>query len=95
MVRFLIAVVLGALVAFGLFFMMQALIATGQRALTEDKSTRIVDFVRVKREERLESKRSKPDRPHESRRGSAGGAAAVDGQCGSGQWRRPDGTGEA
>jgi len=63
MVRFLIAVVLGALVAFGLFFMMQALIATGQRALTEDKSTRIVDFVRVKREERLESKRSKPDRP--------------------------------
>jgi len=63
MVRVLIAVVLGALVAFGLFFMMQALIATGQRALTEDKSTRIVDFVRVKREERLESKRSKPDRP--------------------------------
>ncbi len=42
---------------------MQALVATGQQAITESKSTRIVDFVRVKREERLESKRAKPDRP--------------------------------
>jgi protein TonB len=63
MVRAAIAIVLGALVAFGLLFLMQALIATGQTAITETKSTRIVDFVRVKREERLESKRAKPDRP--------------------------------
>jgi len=63
MVRVVVAVVLGAFVAFGLLFLMQALIASGQAAITETKSTRIVDFVRVKREERLESKRSKPDRP--------------------------------
>jgi protein TonB len=63
MFRAFIAVVLGLLVAFGLLFLMQALIATGQAAISEAKSTRIVDFVRVKREERLESKRSKPDRP--------------------------------
>ena len=63
MVRVVVAVVLGAFVAFGLMFVMQALIASGQAAITETKSTRIVDFVRVKREERLESKRSKPDRP--------------------------------
>jgi protein TonB len=63
MVRVAIALVLGALVAFGLLFLMQALIATGETAITETESTRIVDFVRVKREERLESKRSKPDRP--------------------------------
>ena len=63
MLRAVIAVVLGALVAFGLLFLMQALIATGQQAITESESTRIVDFVRVKREERLESKRAKPERP--------------------------------
>ena len=63
MLRAIIAVVLGALVAFGLLFMMQALVASGQTAITEKTTTRIVDFVRVKREERLESKRAKPDRP--------------------------------
>ena len=63
MLRAAIAVVLGASVAFGLLFLMQALVASGKRAITERESTRIVDFVRIKREERLESRRSKPDRP--------------------------------
>jgi protein TonB len=63
MVRVFVAVIAGSIVAAGLLFLMQALIASGQTAITENKSTRIVDFVRVKREERLESKRSKPDRP--------------------------------
>ena len=63
MLRAIVAVVLGALVAFGLLFLMQALVASGQTAITDKPSTRIVDFVRVKREERLESKRAKPDRP--------------------------------
>jgi protein TonB len=61
--RLLVAILLGAVVAFGLLFLMQALIASGQSAITETKSTRIVDFVRVQREETIESKRSKPDRP--------------------------------
>jgi len=63
MLRGIIAVILGALVAFGLLFMMQALVASGRTAIVEKPTTRIVDFVRVKREERLESKRAKPDRP--------------------------------
>jgi protein TonB len=63
MVRVIVAVIAGSIVAAGLLFLMQALIASGQTAITEHKSTRIVDFVRVKREERLESRRSKPDRP--------------------------------
>jgi protein TonB len=63
MLRTVIAVVLGSFVAAGLLFLMQALIASGQTAIVDKGSTRIVDFVRVKREERLESKRAKPDRP--------------------------------
>jgi len=63
MVRLIVAVIAGAVVAASLLFLMQALIASGQTAITETTTTRIVDFVRVKREERVESKRSKPDRP--------------------------------
>jgi len=63
MLRTLIAVILGSLVAAGLLLLMQALIASGQTAITKETNTRIVDFVRVKREEHLESKRAKPDRP--------------------------------
>jgi protein TonB len=63
MLRAIIAVLLGALMAFGLLFLMQALVASGETAITEKTETRVIDFVRVKREERLESKRSKPDRP--------------------------------
>ena len=61
--KLIAAVVAGAIVASGLLFLMQALIASGQTAITEVSVTRVVDFVRVKREERLESKRAKPDRP--------------------------------
>ncbi len=63
MLRALIAVILGSFVAAGLLFLMQALVASGQAAISKEPTTRIVDFVRVKREERLESKRAKPDRP--------------------------------
>jgi len=63
MVRVIIAVILGSFAAAGLLFLMQALVASGQTAITEQTTARIVDFVRVKREERLESKREKPDRP--------------------------------
>jgi len=63
MVRVIIAVILGSFMAAGLLFLMQALVASGQAAITHQTKARIVDFVRVKREERLESKRAKPDRP--------------------------------
>lgn len=63
MVRLIVATVLGAAVAFGLFFLMQALIASGHSAITGTERVRIVDFVRVQREETVEHKRSKPQRP--------------------------------
>jgi protein TonB len=63
MLRTAIAIVVGAAVAFGLLLMMEALVASGRSAITETKTSRIVDFVRVKREERLERKKAKPDRP--------------------------------
>jgi protein TonB len=63
MLRVIIAVILGSFAAAGLLFLMQALVASGQTAITHHTNARIVDFVRVKREERLESKRAKPDRP--------------------------------
>ncbi len=63
MLRFIAATVAGLFVTAGLLFTMQALIASGQAAITEVTTTRVVDFVRVQREEQLESKRSKPDRP--------------------------------
>ncbi len=63
MVRFLIAVVLGLFAALGLLFLMQALIASGHSAFTKIESSRVVDFVRVEREESIERKRSKPERP--------------------------------
>jgi protein TonB len=63
MLKKLIAVAAGAAVTFGLLFLMQALIATGQSAMTEELKTRIVDFVRVQRAETLERRESKPERP--------------------------------
>ncbi len=58
----LIAVAGGSAVAFGLLFMMQALIASGHSAMSKVSDARVVDFVRVEREERLSRKKSKPER---------------------------------
>jgi len=63
MIRFFVSILLGLAVAFGLLFLMQALIASGKDAASENEKVRIVDFVRVQREETIEHKRSKPDRP--------------------------------
>lgn len=59
----LIAVAAGSAVTFGLFFLMQALVASGRSATTKAVSGRVVDFVRVKRQETLERRQSKPQRP--------------------------------
>jgi len=59
----LIAVAAGVAATFALLFLMQALIASGESAMTETPSTRIVDFVRVQREETLQRRESKPQRP--------------------------------
>lgn len=62
-VRIVPAVIGAVVVTFGLLFLMQLLIATGKRAVTEEIEGRIVDFVRVEREETVERKERKPERP--------------------------------
>ena len=63
--RYAISIGLGAGVTFGLLFIMQLLIATGRGALTESTTYRITDFVRVERNEIIETKKEKPEKPPE------------------------------
>jgi protein TonB len=63
--RYAISIGLGASVTFGLLFVMQLLIATGRGALTEATAFRVTDFVRVERNEVIESKRDQPEKPPE------------------------------
>ena len=66
--RYGVAIGIGAAVTFGLLFIMQLLIASGRGALTDDQSARIVDFVRVERENIVETKKEKPEKPPEPER---------------------------
>ena len=63
--RYAIAISVGAGVTFALLFIMQLLIATGRGALTEARNFRIVDFVRVERENIVETKKDMPEKPPE------------------------------
>ncbi len=62
-VRLGVAMVVGAIVTIALFYLMQALIATGRNAITEDNVGSLVDFVRVKQEQQVETKDRKPKKP--------------------------------
>lgn len=64
--RYGIAISIGVAVTFGLLFLMQLMIATGRGALTEQNQFRIVDFVRVERQELVETKKDKPEKPPEA-----------------------------
>ena len=63
--RYAFSIALGAVVTFGLLFLMQLLIATGRGALTDSATFRITDFVRVERNEVIETKKQKPEKPPE------------------------------
>ena len=63
--RYIGAIGIGAGVTFGLLFIMQLLIATGQGAITEASAFRVLDFVRVERENVVETKKDKPEKPPE------------------------------
>ena len=63
--RFTTAVVVGGAVTFGLLFMMQLLIATGEEAVTDTDRIRLDEFVRVERNEVIETKKQKPEKPPE------------------------------
>lgn len=62
-VRIGFSIVVGSIVTLGLLLVMQLMIETGRGALTEARAFRVVDFVRVARDERIETKQAKPDRP--------------------------------
>lgn len=61
--RFLTALVLAGFVTFGLFTLMQMLIASGDMTLSEPPEGNVLDFVRVKQEEVVEQKDRKPRKP--------------------------------
>ena len=63
--RFSAAVAVGGAVTFGLLFIMQLLIATGEEAVTDAERIRLDEFVRVERNEVIETKKEKPEKPPE------------------------------
>lgn len=63
--RYGLAIPLAALITLGVFFGMQALIATGKSAISEEPGGAVVDFVRVKEREQIREKDRKPERPPE------------------------------
>jgi len=50
---------------FGILWVMQILIATGEGAITSKYEGRFVDFVRIKKDESLDTKNAKPKKPPE------------------------------
>ena len=63
--RIAAAVSFGPVITFGLLFIMQLLISTGEQAMPETENFRLGDFVRVERTEVVEVKKEKPEKPPE------------------------------
>ncbi|MBT7887115.1 MAG: energy transducer TonB [Gammaproteobacteria bacterium] len=58
-----LSTIVGVVVTLGLFYLMQYLIQGADSALTDDKIGNLVDFVRVKQDQQLETKQRKPKKP--------------------------------
>ncbi|MFZ8973394.1 MAG: energy transducer TonB [Pseudomonadales bacterium] len=63
MIRLGLSTIIGVVVTLGLFYLMQYLIQGADSALTDDKIGNLVDFVRVKQEQEVETKQRKPKKP--------------------------------
>jgi protein TonB len=63
MARFLLAIVAAAFITLSLFFLMQALIKSGDQSLSEPPVGSVLDFVRLKQEEAAQTKDRKPRKP--------------------------------
>ncbi|PCJ86515.1 MAG: protein TonB [Thiotrichaceae bacterium] len=61
--RAVTGVVCAAIVTLSLLWTMQFLITTADRSLDEDALGRLVDFVRIKKDESVQRKSSKPEKP--------------------------------
>lgn len=62
-IRFSLSLGVGIFVTLLLFYIMQALIQSGKSVLSEAGVTTIVDFVRLKEDQVLETKKRKPKKP--------------------------------
>jgi periplasmic protein TonB len=65
-VRVALATMLSAFITVSLLWVMQYLIATGVDAFTEDRTFRFLDFVRVQRDERVQTRDDRVERPMEA-----------------------------
>ena len=63
MVRLIIGMITALAVTLSLFWLMQYLIETADRTLNDDSAGTLVDFVRVKRNEEVERRQLKPEKP--------------------------------
>ncbi len=61
--RYAFSTVVGIVVTLSLLFIMQLLIATGKKALSEPRQRAQLDFVRVKRNENLQLQELTPEKP--------------------------------
>ena len=61
--RYVFSIVVGVIVTLSLLFVMQLLIATGKQALTKPRERAQLDFVRVKRNEALNTEDFTPEKP--------------------------------
>jgi protein TonB len=61
--RYVFAIVTGTLVTLSLLFLMQLLIAYGEEALTKPRTKHMLEFVRVKRNENVQTEDIKPEKP--------------------------------
>jgi len=64
-IRLAIAALAAVFTTFGILWIMQILIATGKGAITSKYEGRFVDFVRIEKDESLDTKTLKPKKPPE------------------------------
>jgi protein TonB len=63
MIRYGLSVAIGVFVTLLLFYIMQALIQSGKRVLSDDDGSSLVDFVRLREDQQLQTKKRKPKKP--------------------------------
>ena len=63
MIRYIIAIAMSAAITFGLLFLMQFLISVSKGGISEGRNVHFVDFVRVQRDESIDTKKPKPKKP--------------------------------
>ena len=61
--RYVFSIVIGVAVTLGLLFVMQLLIVSGKAALTEPRERYLLEFVRVRRNENINTEDYQPEKP--------------------------------